>query len=204
METTVKKGKNKIIPLACLALFLLSLLSFARGAAAEQNYIEGKLGVYSPESNDLSGFSSDFAGEAAFGHYFNRNVAAEFGVGYLRTSAVEFDRVNDIFVTEDINATFITGTVKLVFPVPYYYPQSYPYFDLYAGAGVGLYFANDNIDVLGLHQNDTVGGFHILGGADFNIDRNFFLGFEGKYLWARPFDTNIDGLVFTGNFGYRF
>nr|MDA8087208.1 outer membrane beta-barrel protein [Nitrospiraceae bacterium] len=166
----------------------------------------GKFGAYTPESGDLNGFSSDFAGEAAFGHYFNDNFAAEFGVGYLQTSATFYDPRYDIFYNEDIDATFLEATAKAVLPIPYYYPGAYSrsYMDLYAGVGAGIYFANDSIDAFDFSQHETVGGFHILGGLDFNIERNFFLGLEAKYLWAKPFDTSLDGLIFTGNFGYRF
>ena len=196
---------KKIIVPACLVLFC-AFPSVA--AAAGQNYIVAKLGAYSPQSNDLSGYSSDFAGELAAGHYFNSNFAAEFGVGHLQTSGtVLVSNRNIFFAQEDIDATFLEATAKVVFPVPYYYSPTYyspAYMDFYAGAGVGVYFANDNVDAIGFSRSDTVGGFHILGGVDFNINRDFFLGFEAKYLWAKPFDTNLDGLIFTGNFGYRF
>lgn len=191
-----------------LLVSAIAVFAFPSFASAEQNYIVGKLGVYSPESSDLTdfGFSSDFAGGVAVGHYFNPNFAVEAGVGHLQTSATEFDAAGNIFVNEDIDATFIEATAKLVFPIPYfYYATRYrPAMDLYVGAGGGVYFANDDIDAIGFHQSDTVGGFHVLGGADFNIDRHFFLGFELKYLWAKPFATRIDGLIFSGNFGYRF
>lgn len=189
--------KKIFLPICVVLFFAFSSLAFA-----QSNYIVGKIGSYTPESNDLTGFDTDFTGEVAVGHYLSPNFAVEAGVGYLQTSGdVVVSDSQVFFAREDINATFLEGTAKLVFPVPYgYYSTEYrPFMDFYVGAGGGVYFAHDNF--LG---NDTVGGVHVLGGVDFDVDRNFFLGLEAKYLWARPFDTSIDGFIFSGDIGYRF
>ncbi len=180
------------------------VLAFSSFSAAQQNYIAAKLGGYSPQSNDLSGYNTDFNGELVFGHYFNRNFATEFGVGHLQTSGIVFTGIG--LATEDIDATYLEATAKAVFPVPYYYSRgSYePSVDFYFGGGLGVYFANDNVDAIGFSRSETVPGGHILGGADFNFDRNFFLGLEAKYIFVRAFDTDLDGFIFTGNIGYRF
>ena len=201
------------VPLFFLFIFLMPVLMFPSTASARQkkNYIVGKLGAYSPGSSDLSGFSSDFSGGFALGHYFNRNFATEFEFGYFQTSGTVLVSNNErFFAQDDINATFLAATAKLVFPVPYYYSPSYrtSYINFYVGAGAGVYFANENIDAIGVSASDTVPGAHILGGADFNLNSNFFLGLEIKYLWARPDlvlgKTSLDGLIFSGAFGYNF
>ncbi len=190
---------------------ILAFFAFFPSFAAAQsyngnfkyNYVVAKLGVYSPISNELTDYSSDFNGEVDFGHYFSPYFATEFGVGHLQTSGTVLT-FNGFFATEDIDATYLEATAKAVFPVPYYYSRTQPLMDLYLGGGVGVYFANDNVDAIGFSTSDTVPGFHILGGADFNLNRDVFLGLELKYMYAKPFDTDIEGMIFTGNIGYRF
>ncbi len=197
--------KKRII-LFATAVILAFFAFFPSFAAAQRNYnyVVAKLGVYSPISNELSDYSSDFNGEVDFGHYFSPYFAAEFGVGHLQTSGTVLT-FSGFFATEDIDATYLEATAKAVFPVPYYYSRHYqPFMDLYLGGGLGVYFANDNVDAIGFSTSDTVPGFHILGGADFNLNQNVFLGLELKYMYAKPFDTDIEGMIFTGNIGYRF
>ena len=195
--------KKTVLTAAAILIFLAAFPSFA-AAQRNYNYAVVKLGGYTPESNDISDYSTEFNGEVAFGHYFDRYLATEFGVGHLQTSGTVF--TNFGYATEDIDATYLEATVKAVFPVPYYYSRgSYaPYMDFYFGGGLGVYFANDNVDAIGFSRSDTVPGFHILGGMDFNLNDNVFLGLEAKYLYAKPFDTDIEGLIFTGNIGFRF
>ena len=172
------------------------------------NYVEAKLGGYSPISNELTDYSTGFNGEAAFGHYFSRYFATEFGVGHLHTDGtvlVTQGQLSGQLATEDIDATYMEATAKAVFPFPYFYSRAYgPAGDLYIGAGLGVYFAEDNVDAIDYHVSDTVPGFQIVGGTDFNLNRNVFLGFELKYMYAKPFDTDIEGMIFSFNAGYRF
>jgi opacity protein-like surface antigen len=62
----------------------------------------------------------------------------------------------------------------------------------------------------GFDENDTVLGFQLGIGANFDITPVMFLGAEGKYFWAKPdFGTpageaDIDGFQLTANLGYRF
>ena len=199
----MKKIKNSF---PFFLIFLVMFFVFSSLAAAQpNNYIVGKFGGYSPASNDLTGFDTDFNGELAFGHYFNRNFATEFGVGHLQTSGTVCLDINCFTLgTQNIDATYIDGTAKLVFPFPYYYPPAYNVSsgDLYVGGGVGVYFVHDNL----LGDATTPGG-HILGGADFNITREVFLGLEAKYIFLKPFDqpsTDMEGFIFSRNIGYRF
>ncbi len=187
---------KKILPVCIVIVVVFALPAFA--CAEQRSYIVGKLGSYTPESSDLDGFSSDFAGEIAFGHYFNRNFALELGVGHFQTSATFFDFYTNSFFTENIDTTYVDATAKAVYPVEFYN------IDLYAGAGAGVYFSSDEIRDFGLSQDDTAAGFHLLGGGDFYFNRNIFFGLETKYIFVRPFHTSMDGLIFTGNIGYRF
>jgi outer membrane protein W len=66
-------------------------------------------------------------------------------------------------------------------------------------------------------STDTNGGlgYHVLAGANFNITREWFVGIEGKYFWAKTtdpiatvppgfFGTHLDGIMATASIGYRF
>ncbi len=209
----MKMKKTALISAIILVFSLFVFTLFPSFAAAQRNYdyqpnsnyVVIKLGGYSPVSNELTGYDTGFNGEAAFGHYFNRYFATELGVGHLQTSGTAFCVALNAFCTEDIDATYVEATAKAVFPVPYYYSRGYgPLMDFYLGGGVGVYFANDNVDAIDFHRSDTVPGFQILGGTDFNLNRNVFLGLELKYMYAKPFDTDIEGMIFTGNIGFRF
>lgn len=200
----MKKSTLLTICGAAILFFAFSCPAFAQ----DPTYIVGKLGGYTPESSDLSGFSTEFNGELAVGHYFGRNFALEVGVGHLQTSATFFDPTIG-FYNDDIDATYIDGTAKLVFPIEYYGARRYrePFMDLYIGGGGGIYFVNERIDAIGFSQNDTVPGGHVLGGVDFNIGGGGFVGLEGKYIFVKAFQTlpaRLDGFIFTGNIGYKF
>ncbi|MDA8174414.1 MAG: hypothetical protein M0018_07485 [Nitrospiraceae bacterium] len=187
------------------------VLMFSAPAFAGRTYIVGKLGGYTPESSDLSGFSTDFNGELAIGNYLTRNIAVELGVGHLQTSEATFDPATGFFTgNEDIDATYVEGTAKLVFPINYYGNRRLeePFMDLYVGGGGGVYFANDsNIGGTGISQSETVGGGHVLGGMDFSLGGGAFLGAETKYIFVKAFQTlptRLDGFIFTANIGYKF
>ena len=190
------------------AIFLLMIgIGPALGADFE-NYVVGKLGAYSPNSHDLSDFSSDFNSEVAFGHYLNPNVALELGVGYFQTDGnISIHASDTFFGKEKIEVTPLTFSLKLIQPLS-------PGIELYGIGGVDAYFVHDSIDAssstsfLHLNDDDTAFGAHLGGGIQFNLNRNVFLGGEFKYLWTKVHlygdDVNLDGYRFTGNIGFRF
>jgi outer membrane protein W len=61
------------------------------------------------------------------------------------------------------------------------------------------------------HSATSFGGF-LGAGANLNLDQNWFVGLEGKYLWTKPqfsfvgqnIDVAFDGWILTGNLGFRF
>ena len=76
--------KRHLVLTICIFI-LCGLGAYPATGAEYQNYVAGKMGVYSPQSNDLEGFDNGFNGEIAIGHYFSRNFAGEFGIGYFNT-----------------------------------------------------------------------------------------------------------------------
>jgi opacity protein-like surface antigen len=179
---------------ALVAMF--SLVSVPAFAERLDNYATVKLGVYSPRSEFLTGsdYSNGFHGECALGHYFNRYLAGEFGLGYFKTTT-ESDRITVVPLT-------VTG--KGIYPLGGG--------ELYAGAGIGAYFAKAESDTgRGMKfqsNNDTALGWHILTGGTFNVMPNMFVGAEIKYLWVKPsfapWESRLDGMTATANLGVRF
>jgi opacity protein-like surface antigen len=210
-----KRGKMRRywqILLTCL-LILVASVAPVMGAGplvvgGPSNYVVGKLGAYIPTSNDLSGYDTGFNGEFAFGHYFNPYLALELGVGYFQTEG-------DVIVVypgatyhgdEKIEVTPLTASLKVSIPVSIWVEP-------YAIAGIGAYFVYDHINVSNSHHdyisdNATAFGVHLGGGINFNINPNFFVGAECKYVWLDPSlygaDVNLGGVRVTGNFGVRF
>lgn len=191
-----------------IALFsvLILLVSFTTFAASLPNYAVLKLGGYFPQSDDLDEFDNSFYGEIGFGHYFNPNIAMEFGVGYTKSSASEsVPGVGSADV--DITIVPITLGIKVLTTAENFEP--------YAMAGIGFYYADADatVNLSGIgsgsdSESDTVFGFYLGVGANYNFTPNTFIGLEGKYFWASPsfegIDVDIDGINLTANIGYRF
>jgi len=195
----------------CILLLCLFALSSSAIAEAESfllpyNYVVAKLGVYSPTSNELDGFSTGFNGEFAFGHYFNPYFAIELGVGYAQTDGdviVVFPRAK-FHGNEKIEITPLTASLRLSYPVN-------RWVELYGIGGIGAYFVNDHIDISNhgeISDNTTAFGGQLGGGINFNLTTNFFIGAECKYVWTTASlygaDVNLGGVRATGNFGVRF
>lgn len=203
-----------------LVLVICFILIYGIGAAipstgaAFDNYVAGKMGIYSPQSNDLEGFDNGFNGEIALGHYFNRSLAGEVGLGYFSTGG-SFYGYNgyDGYYSDDISFDVVPVTVSLKPVLPLN-----RYVEIYGIGGIGAYFVNATIETTGQYtgrysvsDDKTVFGAHLGGGMTFNVDKRLFFGAETKYLWADvDFNGNLEGhvdlngFIFTANIGYRF
>lgn len=179
------------------ALILVAvLLCLAPAAALAQmppNALTLKAGAYFPQADDVDEFDTGFNMELSYTRYFHPNFALEFGVGYFNSEA---DGV-------DLTSYPFTLNLKGVYP--------FMGAELYALAGIGAYYVKvEN----GFDENDTVFGYQLGIGANFDIVPGIFVGAEGKYFWAKPdfgtIDTvvvgerKIDGILATINLGYRF
>lgn len=206
--------KRYLVLAVCVCLATVIWAMPVSGAQL-QNYVVGKMGFYSPDSNDLEGFDNGFNGEIALGHYFGPNLAGEIGLGYFGTSGKFYGYDVDAgYFSEDfdIDVTPVTLSLKAVFPVA-------RHIEFYGIGGIGAYFVRGSIDVAteywgdyDLSDDDTAFGAHLGGGFNINLDRRIFLGAEAKYIWAEAdfkndFDNlsvDLGGFVFTANLGYRF
>ncbi len=203
-----------------LSITFIFFSSFSAMGQEKPSYITIKAGIYTPTDDlDDADFDTGFNGEISFGHYFSPNFALEAGVGYFETDASFSGYIPFVgFASEDdeVTAIPITLTGKGVYPGEG--------FELYLGAGVGVYFANFEADasVSGLgsfsfEDDDTVFGFHFLLGANFNLTEVVFLGVEWKYILTEEgkakdtflgvpvtLEANLNGYTITGNLGFRF
>jgi outer membrane protein W len=188
-------------------LFVLMLfIAIPTFAESPPNYAVLKLGAYLPQASDVEEFDNSFYGELGFGHYFNPNIALEFGVGYTESSASA--SVSGVG-SADVDLTIIPITVGIKVLM------TSENFEPFAMAGIGAYYTDldASVSLSGIgsgsasESDTTFGGFLGLG-ANFNVTPNTFLGLEGKYFIASPsfegIDVDIDGINITANIGYRF
>lgn len=181
------------IALLSILLVLVGVSAFAETPA---NYAALKLGGYLPQADDVEDFDNSFYGELAYGRYFHKNLAVEFGVGYTKSSGSG--------PSDGVDLTIIpfTAAVKGVLPMGDFEP--------FATLGVGAYYAKaEGNNALGsLDETDTAFGYFAGVGANYNFSGNMFLGLEGKYFFAKPsfgsVDAKIDGINLTANLGFRF
>ena len=205
--------KRHLVLTICIFI-LCGLGAYPATGAEYQNYVAGKMGVYSPQSNDLEGFDNGFNGEIAIGHYFSRNFAGEFGIGYFNTGGTFYGyNYYDGYYSDDISIDVMpfTASLKAIIPLG-------SQVEIYGIGGVGLYFVEGRIERSGeftgyyrVTDDEAAFGAHLGGGVTFNLDRRLFLGAEAKYLWANvDFNGNLqgnvdlDGFIFTANIGFRF
>jgi opacity protein-like surface antigen len=182
---------------------LVFLLPISATGQERQDYIIVKGGVYSPTGglDDLN-FGTGFNGEVAWGHYFSPNFALEVGAGY--------------FESDDLRVVPFLATGKALYPTGNW--------ELFAELGVGAYFAklngtlnNPALGIIVYNEDDAVFGLSLGFGVNYNITEEFFLGIGGKYLLTSDaefggfatsgpakLETELDGYIVTGVFGFRF
>jgi opacity protein-like surface antigen len=207
--------KRPIVFLFCAVLTML-LLSGPVAEAQTSNYAVLKAGAYFPNSGDLNGFNTGFNGEIAYGYYFNKNIAGELALGYFQSSGKGSASGSGYTASAngDIYSVPLTAALKAIYPMDKW--------EFYALGGIGAYYCNANVNgsiTRGIftfvgsdsHSDVSFGGF-LGAGANLNLDKNWFIGVEGKYLWTKPqfsfvgqnIDVSFDGWTLTGNVGFRF
>jgi hypothetical protein len=207
---------------AFVAVVVLTFLIPMNVCAENPFYIAFKPGAYSPKSSDLDGYDTGFSGDIVFGFRLNRNIAAEFGLGYFNTQGRQTFEGATYVVQEDfdIDVTPVTFTLKAILP--------YKNWEFFGLGGVGMYFVSGPYDVNNYdyyyhnyydydYDYDAVFGGYLGGGLHYNITPNIFLGAEGKYLWTdkaklsqsiygTSFDVRfrLDGIIVNGVIGLKF
>jgi outer membrane protein W len=200
-------------------IFMLGvlLLGVAPAVSAEdeetlenQKYFVMKGGRYSPRVNyDLGDFNAGTTShldmktgvnaEIALGQYADPELALELGIGYFESSGAPAGEPG----SGRLKAIPIVITAKGFVPLGPLQP--------YLEAGVGIYYTT--LEVSGntggfSDQSNTTYGTHA--GFGFNIDlgSKLFVGFEGRYLWVKPYfggqPVKLDGFSTSINLGYRY
>jgi opacity protein-like surface antigen len=179
-------------------------------AGKRKDYLVLKGGVYSPQSDDLTGFDTGFNGEVAFGTYVTENLIGELGVGYFESKASDSITIagfGSISSDAKVSAYPITLSAKYAYPLSIFEP--------YLSVGLGLYICKIDLSstVTGVgsfsdSDSDTTFGFNVGLGGNLYITKDVFVGVEGKYIWVEPsfsgVDIRFDGFTATLNVGYRF
>lgn len=201
----------------CVTVWMPSVLE----AVEKPNYVVVKGGMYSPTDDlDDAGFETGFNGEIAYGYRFFRSLALEAGIGYFTSDASEsgFNPfLGGFSEDDDIDVIPVTFTIKGIIPTDVV--------QFYGGAGLGIYFASFDGDLVSsagrasVDDNDTVFGGHVMAGLNIDITDTVFIGVESKYMFTNDaefeiettipvpvgdVETNLNGVTLTGNLGFRF
>jgi opacity protein-like surface antigen len=174
------------------------------------NYTVIKAGVYSPsESYDLQNFNggstthvdtkTGFVGEIAFGHYFLPEFGIELGVGYFESNGSPAAEPG----STKLKVVPLLASAKVFLPIGMIEP--------YAEAGIGAYITDLEVSGnLGSFSGSTkvTYGVHAGVGLNFNLTDTFFLGAEGRYIWAKPEfggqPVELNAFTATIDLGFRY
>jgi len=173
------------------------------GTGGKNGYAVLKLGSFFPESSDLEkqDAKNGFAGQVGFGYYLARFFALEIDLGYLETKG----SLGDLGVKYDLYPLEVTGRFGL--PLGFVEP--------YLAVGLGGYYVKTRAG--NLENTSSRAGFFGGAGINLNLGENFFIGAEARYLvlsaptyYVTPYSTyattniDLDGIIVTGNLGFRF
>ena len=172
-------------------------------------YVFGKIGVVIPESDDLRGYDDGFALEAGVGFRFAKHLAVEGSIGNFKMSFTQSGSdpaLGSFTNTGNLNATPVLATLKL-------FGRS-SIFELFAAAGVGVYFVsftgtvNSVAGVSSQSGSDTRFGYHLGGGLSVFLSPQLAVGGEVKYVLANASllgqTSSINSLLVTAMAGYAF
>ena len=172
-------------------------------------YFGAKVGAFLPNDDEegLEDFDTGYSIEGFYGYEFSPNFALEAGVGYYSSeySESEYDPYYDMNVDADVTVSAIP--VTLTAKGTYALQQG---FSLFAGAGVGAYFAMADFDVsegyVSVSDDDTstAFGFHVVAGGEYKFANGMSALAEFKWFTAETDfelfdedteDINIGGIV---------
>jgi hypothetical protein len=177
-----------------------------------------KAGAYIP-NDDLDDFDTGFNAEISINQYFSPNFALEAGIGYFQTSGNLNGELSNYTVRADTDIYVIPITANCKGVIPFKYGE------VYLGGGVGFYYAHGDMDIdivdkkYSASDHDYVFGGQILAGLNLKIGERMFIGVEGKQIFTDEVnlidkvssapayvetDFNLNGVMVTGQFVYRF
>lgn len=172
--------------------FLLSCLLVAcaaSGAAAAEvgsGYLSVKGGSYLPngKSGSLKSFDTGYNAEVAVGYRAEKYAAIEIGTGIFSSSSTVSNA--DASSKMSLYGIPVTATAKAILDLEK--------LDLFAGAGLGYYFAFVDNDVsftqgpAPVHESShgSALGYHLVLGGDYKLSERFRVGADFKYFVAKP------------------
>ncbi len=195
-----------------LAVVMFVMVFVAVPVFAGSGYIALRGGAFSPNSDEegLKDFDTGYNIEVAYGYKINPNFAVEGGIGRYSSEYEETVTIYgvDYSATATASAIPITVTAKGIIPLPG------DKVEFYGGVGIGLYLATSEAEIAGVSMSYDANafGFHVVGGADFNISDNIAIGGEIKWVSVEPefdivgvkYDTPYGGLIFNAGVKYKF
>lgn len=179
-----------LIVLTMMGLLFIPSVGFSEG----DNYFAFRGGQISP---DESGYDSGTHIEAAFGSSISEGFIVEGAIGQY--SSEYSDSGWDAFwgfysEVDEISVTYLSATFKRAM-------RPSDVLELYGGGGIGYYMAefDGKLAVAGvgsdsMTSDDSVVGFHIVAGLNYDISEKIFIGFEGKIIKAD--DASFTGEIF--------
>jgi len=174
-----------------------------------------KGGVYEATGDLEDVFDTGVYGEIAYNKYLSSNFAIEYSIGYIHTDYNEVGSIGGISYSGSIDIYAIPVAINLKGIIPFEMGE------LYAGAGIGAYFIQGDLDVtvpgygsISLDDNDVIIGAQLLTGVSFDLTDTTFLGIEGKFIFTDDatlgqaqlgsVDFNINGYSIMAVLGFRF
>jgi len=206
-----------------LAVVMFAMVFAAVPVFAENSYVSLRAGAFSPNSDDngLKDFDTGYNIEIAYGYKIMPNFAVEGGIGRYSTKREEsvsgtsygVDYSDSFSVTASVIP--ITATAKGILPI------ADGKFELYGGAGLGYYLASSEYESktefegypelsTSTSGSDSANafGFHVVGGADFNISETIAVGGEAKWFSVEPDfgggSVKMGGIIFNAGVKYKF
>ena len=191
--------------LALILVLLTFMIPRALWAEDEKKaYVVLKGGGFFPTSSDLRDQDAKVGviGQLGFGYYLLPFLSLEASAGYFETKG-DMENTN---TQRKFNIYPLELTGKLGLPILFLEP--------YVLAGVGGYYVRSTA----ANQEETSmrGGYFGGAGINFNLGP-IILGLEGRYLFLKAdapaptssnpsatTDVKLDGIIATGNVGFRF
>ncbi len=184
--------RNILLTLATLACLLPA------GAAAQAGerqagrwYIGGGLGGFAAEDNaQISGQDPEFASFFSGGYRASPNIAVEATAMHWLQDFATPASISGVLpgaaARTDLQTVGVGGQVKFILPLDS--------MDLFAGAGLGLYTTNLNVEGISgdIDVNDTNLGIQALLGVDVFVSKRISLGLE--YRWLKV-DANFEPYI---------
>jgi len=194
--------KNSILRISLLiTVMALSVVVFSTPASA-QFYAGIKGSAFLPNNSDdgLKDFDTGFGAETFAGYRFIPYFGLEAGAGYFQSKLTENNiEGSGIDGTATVAAIPVTLTAKGFLPLG-------EKARLYAGAGVGMYFAKAKVEFEAsgfssenFSENKSAFGYHAVLGGEFMVSSAVGLQAEAKWFKVEPdFSGEIDEKVDMG------